>query len=104
MLGTNATPTEAASARGSPDGDSRPALRNDPQWAHGASTRPLLDAPTDPAADPARKGLVSASGLAHHVATCVASPTDGAQTPGMEMRFDDTVFATGLSAGAGRAR
>ena len=37
------------------------------------------------------------------MATRVASLTGGAQIPGMEMRVDDTVFATGLWAEAGRA-
>ena len=78
--------------------------REDPAWGHGAFTKALIDALADPAADPDRKGLVSASGLTHYVATHVSALTDGAQTPGVEMRFDDTVFATGLHADAGQAR
>ena len=50
------------------------------------------------------KRLVSASGLTHYVVTRVSALTEGAQTPGVEMRFDDTVFATGLRADAGQAR
>ena len=57
--------------------------------------------PTPPA-DPDRKGLVSASGLTHYVATRVSALTDGAQTPGMEVRFNTTVFASGLWAQAGQ--
>jgi hypothetical protein len=38
------------------------------------------------------------------VTTHVSALTDEAQTPGVEMRFDDTVFATGLRAEAGQAR
>lgn len=69
----------------------------------GAFTKALLDALTDPAADPDRRGLISASGLAQYVATRVSSLTGGAQTPGVETRFDDTVFAAGLWNEAGGA-
>ena len=55
-------------------------------------------------ADPDRKGLVSASGLTHYVATRVSALTEGAQTPGVEMRFDDTVFATSLRADTDQAQ
>lgn len=61
----------------------------------------LIDALTDPAADPDHRGLINTSGLAHYIATHVASLTNGAQTPGIEMRFDDTAFATALPAQAG---
>ena len=45
-------------------------------------------------ADTERKGLINSAGLAHYVATRVASLTGGAQTPGMELRFHSTLFAT----------
>jgi WD40 repeat protein len=65
-------------------------------WQHGAFTRVLLDALSDPAADPDHVGLINANALAHYVARHVASLTDGKQTPDMEVRFDTTVFAVGL--------
>ena len=49
----------------------------------------------DPAADTERKGLINTVGLAHYVATRVASLTGGAQTPGIEVRFHSTLFAIG---------
>ena len=48
--------------------------REDPKWGHGAFTKVLLDALTDPAADPDRKGLINPTGLAHYVDTRVKSP------------------------------
>ena len=69
--------------------------RENPAWGgHGAFTKVLLDALRDPAADTERKGLINTAGLAHYVATRVASLTAGAQTPGMELRFHSTLFAT----------
>ncbi len=68
--------------------------REDPAWGHGAFTKVLLDALRDPAADTERKGLINTNGLAHYVATRVSSLTAGAQTPGMELRFHSTLFAT----------
>ena len=53
---------------------------------------------------PAAAEPIGASGLAHYVATHVSSLTGGAQTPGVEVRFHSTVFATGLWARAARAR
>ena len=75
-------------------GPASPPSREDPAWGHGAFTKVLLDALRDPAADTERKGLINTAGLAHYVATRVASLTAGAQTPGMELRFHSTLFAT----------
>jgi WD40 repeat protein len=64
-------------------------------WQHGAFTKALLDAFNDPAADTARNGLISTTGLANYLNVRVPMLTDGRQTPGMEVRFDTTVFASG---------
>ena len=48
---------------------------------------------TDPAADINRNGLISTTGLATYLNRRVPTLTDGKQTPGMEVRFDTTVFA-----------
>jgi WD40 repeat protein len=71
--------------------------REDPAWEHGAFTKELLDAFNDPAADINHNGLISTNGLAAYLSARVASLTGGAQTPGMEIRYDTTLFATGLS-------
>jgi hypothetical protein len=55
----------------------------------------LLDAFNDPAADTARNGLISTTGLANYLNLRVPMLTEGRQTPGMEVRFDTTVFASG---------
>jgi uncharacterized caspase-like protein len=66
------------------------------QWQHGAFTRVLLDALSDPAADTDHNGLISTIGLAHFVDEHVPELTEGKgkQTPGMEVRFQGTVFAS----------
>jgi Caspase domain len=69
--------------------------REDAAWQHGAFTKKLLDAFNDPAADPDHVGLISTTALARYLATRVSSLTDGAQNPGMEVRFETTVFAVG---------
>ena len=76
----------------------REVSREDREWGggHGAFTKVLLDALSDPAADPDRKGLIQASGLAHYVSERVASLTGGKQNPNMEVRFDSTIFAISL--------
>jgi hypothetical protein len=51
--------------------------------------------PTD--ADINHNGLISTRGLAAYLTAHVPSLTGGAQTPGMEIRYDTTLFATGLS-------
>ncbi|MFL5280779.1 MAG: caspase family protein [Rhodopila sp.] len=78
--------------------------REDPRWGHGAFTKVLLEALSDPAADPDHKGLINASGLAHYVATHVSSLTNGKQTPDMEVRFDSTVFASSLQTTINQSR
>jgi uncharacterized caspase-like protein len=69
--------------------------REDDAWQHGAFTKALLDAFNDPAADTDHNGLINTNGLAHYLAQHVASLTGGTQTPGMEVRFETTVFASG---------
>jgi uncharacterized caspase-like protein len=76
-------------------GSREPSLESD-AWQHGAFTRALLDALSDPSADPDRIGLINANALAHYVARHVSSLTEGKQTPGMEVRFDTTIFSVGL--------
>lgn len=70
--------------------------REDSAWGHGAFTKALLDALNDPAADLDRTGLISTTGLARYVAQQVPSLTGGAQTPGIEVRYEGTVFASGF--------
>jgi uncharacterized caspase-like protein len=70
--------------------------REDPQWQHGVFTKVLLDAFNDPAADSDNDGLINTTGLAHYVFSRVSALTEGAQTPGMEVRFETTVFARSL--------
>jgi len=67
--------------------------REDPAWQHGAFTKVLLDALKDPEADVNHDGLITTYGLAHFVAQHVPKLTDGAQIPGMEVRYDAAVFA-----------
>lgn len=66
----------------------------DDAWQHGAFTKVLLDAFDDAAADLDRNRLVSTLGLAKYVATRVPLLTGGRQNPGMELRFDGTLFAS----------
>jgi hypothetical protein len=68
--------------------------REDAAWQHGVFTKALLDALNDPAADINHNSLISTNGLAAYVTSHVASLTGGAQTPGMEIRYDTTLFAT----------
>jgi WD40 repeat protein len=60
---------------------------------HGAFTKALLDALDDPAADIDRSGLITPSGLEHYVANRVPMLTGDKQHPGMEVRYDTTLFA-----------
>jgi hypothetical protein len=64
-------------------------------WRHGAFTEALLDALNDPAADINRNGLIGTTGLATYLARRVPALTDGKQTPGMEVRFETTLFVSG---------
>jgi WD40 repeat protein len=70
--------------------------REDPAWQHGAFTKVLLDAFNDPSADINHNSLISPNGLAAYLTTRVRSLTGGAQIPGMEIRYDTTLFATGF--------
>jgi uncharacterized caspase-like protein len=65
-----------------------------PEWEHGAFTKVLLEAPDDPDADLDRNRLISALGLTKYVASRVPALTGGAQNPGMELRFEGTLFAS----------
>jgi uncharacterized caspase-like protein len=64
-------------------------------WQHGAFTKALLDAFDDPAADINHNRLISTTGLANYLTKRVPELTDGHQTPGMEVRFETTLFASG---------
>jgi len=66
-----------------------------PAWEHGAFTKVLLEALDDPAADLDRNRLISVIGLAKYVTNRVSSLTDRKQNPGIEVRFDGTLFAHG---------
>lgn len=81
--------TVLTSSKGSETSEERDA------WQHCAFTKALLDAFNDPAADINRNGLISPTGLANYLATRVPMLTGGKQTPGMEVRFNTTVFASG---------
>ncbi len=70
--------------------------REDAKWnEHGAFTEVLIQALRDPTADPDHRGLITMTNLAHYVSTRVASLTNNAQTPDMDIRDDATVFAVG---------
>ena len=62
-------------------------------WQHGAFTKALLDALSDPAADINRNGLISTTGLVRYVTNRVLALTNGKQHPGLEARFEATLFA-----------
>jgi hypothetical protein len=66
----------------------------DDAWQHGAFTKVLLDALSDPEADINRNGLIGTTGLVNYLAKHVPALTGGKQTPGMEVRFDTTLFAS----------
>jgi len=65
----------------------------DAAWQHGAFTKALLDAFGDAAADINQNGLISTTGLVRYVTNRVLALTDGRQHPGMEARFEATLFA-----------
>jgi len=62
-------------------------------WDHGAFTKVLLNAFDDPAADINKNGLITPNGLATFVANRVSMLTGDKQHPGMEVRYDTTLFA-----------
>jgi len=65
----------------------------DKLWQHGAFTKVLLDAFGDAEADLNRNGLISTTGLVRYVTNRVIALTDGKQHPGLEARFEATLFA-----------
>jgi WD40 repeat protein len=69
--------------------------REDAAWQHGAFTKVLLDAFSDPQADINRNKSINGNGLANYVVTHVIELTRGAQHPEMEVRFNSTLFAGG---------
>ena len=81
--------TVLTSSRGSETSEERDT------WQHGVFTKALLDAFDDPAADINHNRLISTTGLANYLTKRVLELTDGHQTPGMEVRFDTTLFASG---------
>ncbi|MBW6397014.1 caspase family protein [Roseomonas sp. HJA6] len=70
------------------------ASREDPAWQNGAFTEAVLEALG--AADTDHDGLISATELARYVDRRVRNLTNGAQEPGIELRFDGTLFAVPL--------
>jgi WD40 repeat protein len=74
--------------------------REDPAWQHGAFTKVLLDAFSDPQAifNPEKK-VINGFGLANYLFTQVPKLTGDTQHPGIDMRsdgrFDSTLFASG---------
>lgn len=64
-----------------------------PELQHGAFTKALLDAFDDPIADINKNGLISTNGLAAYIANRVLMLTSDRQHPGMEVRYDATLFA-----------
>jgi uncharacterized caspase-like protein len=69
--------------------------REDPRWGNGAFTKIVLEALSS-RADANRNGLISISELTGYLTRHVPGLTDGAQHPGVEMRFDGDVFVAGL--------
>ena len=69
--------------------------REDPKWGNGAFTKIVLEALSS-RADANRNGLISISELTGYLTRHVPGLTDGAQHPGVEMRFDGDVFVAGL--------
>jgi uncharacterized caspase-like protein len=64
-----------------------------PELQHGAFTKALLDAFDDPEADVNRNGLITPTGLAAYIENRVPMLTGDKQHPGMEVRYDTTLFA-----------
>jgi hypothetical protein len=68
--------------------------REDPRWGKGAFTKIFLETLSS-RADANRNDLLSVSELTDYLARHVPALTDGAQHPGVEIRFDGDVFVTG---------
>jgi caspase domain-containing protein len=64
-----------------------------PELQHGEFTKALLNAFDDPAADVNRNGLITPTGLAAYIENRVPMLTGDKQHPGMEVRYDTTLFA-----------
>ena len=77
----------------SPSG-SEVSYEKDP-WQHGAFTKVLLDALSDPEADIDHNGLISTTGLERYIATRVPTLTDDTHHLDMTVRFEATLFAQG---------
>lgn len=69
--------------------------REDARWSNGAFTEVLLEA-LGGAADTNRDGLISVVELTDYLTTYVPRITDGRQTPGIEVRFQSSLFVAGL--------
>ncbi len=69
--------------------------REDPAWGNGAFTEIFLEALSG-RADKTKNGLISVSELTGYLTQHVPGLTGGAQTPGVEMRFDGDLFVAGL--------
>ncbi|MEM9784567.1 MAG: caspase family protein, partial [Pseudomonadota bacterium] len=65
------------------------------QWKNGAFTEAVLDALTT-RADADRNGVISMVEMTRHVSGRVPQITNGAQNPGVDMRFESHVFVAGL--------
>ena len=68
--------------------------REDDKWNHGAFTKVLLDA-FGKDGDVNHDGFIWMTQLTRYVVTHVADLTGGQQHPGVEQRFEGTVFIAG---------
>ena len=69
--------------------------REDDAWQNGAFTEILLQA-LERGADYDKNSVISSTELSRFVSQGVKQLTGGEQTPGMEVRYDRTLFAVGL--------
>lgn len=69
--------------------------REDKLWENGAFTEVFLKA-LGRQADSDQNGVISMTELTHYLTTGVPGLTEGKQTPGLEVRFERTIFAAGL--------
>ena len=72
--------------------------REDQAWQHGAFTKVLLDALSKSATDvdTDHDGIISMSELTAYLGKTLPILTDGKQRPGIDQRFEDDLFVTGL--------
>jgi hypothetical protein len=68
--------------------------REDEKWNNGAFTKVLLDALCKDG-DVNHDGFIWMTQLTHYVVTHVSDLTGGQQHPGVEQRFEGTVFIAG---------